>query len=49
MIKIKNLKYKYSDANSYAINDISLEISSGKYIAVLGHNGSGKVTVTITK
>jgi len=46
MIKIKNLKYKYSDANSFAINDISLEIPSGKYIAVLGHNGSGKSTLS---
>lgn len=44
MIKVKNLKFKYSEAKNFAINDISFEIPTGKYVAILGHNGSGKST-----
>jgi len=44
MIKVKNLKFKYSEAKNFAINDVSFDIPTGKYIAILGHNGSGKST-----
>ncbi len=44
MIKIRNLKFKYQGSNYFAINDINLELPKGKFIAVLGHNGSGKST-----
>lgn len=46
MIKIKDLKFKYSESPSYALNGINLELSRGQYIAVLGHNGSGKSTLS---
>ncbi|MBU4689765.1 energy-coupling factor transporter ATPase [Mycoplasma zalophidermidis] len=44
MIKVKDLVFKYPDANRNAIDGISFEIPDGKYVAILGHNGSGKST-----
>ena len=44
MIEIKKLFYKYPGAKKYALENINLTIESGKYIAILGHNGSGKST-----
>lgn len=44
MIKVKDLYFKYADSKEYAINGLNLEIPTGKYVAILGHNGSGKST-----
>ena len=44
MIEVKNLFYKYPEAKNYALQDVNLTIESGKYVAILGHNGSGKST-----
>jgi len=44
MIKVKDLKFKYSDAKQFAIDGVSFDIAKGKYVAILGHNGSGKST-----
>ena len=46
-IKVRNLSYSYKDENDNpipVIKDISLDIEKGEYVAVLGHNGSGKST-----
>ena len=46
-IKTVGLSYKYDDAaenESPVLNDLSLEINKGEFVAVLGHNGSGKST-----
>ena len=45
-IQVKNLIYEYKDMEKprRAVNNISLDIQKGKFIAVLGHNGSGKST-----
>ena len=44
-ISIKNLKFSYSASNIKAIDDISLSIEKGEYVAILGNNGSGKSTL----
>ena len=44
MIKVRNLKFKYQGANQYALDNVSIEIPKGSYVAILGHNGSGKST-----
>lgn len=43
-IEIKNLSFKYEDNNS-VLEDISLEIPSGKTIALVGPSGGGKTTL----
>lgn len=47
-IKLKNVSFSYDEDVQVeahpAINDLSLEIEEGSFVAVLGHNGSGKST-----
>ncbi len=48
MITIANLSYQYPSSNNHpitALDDISLSIREGEYVAVMGSNGSGKTTL----
>lgn len=46
ILKIKNLIHDYVDVEDNtkfrAINDVSIDVKEGQFIAILGHNGSGK-------
>ena len=44
-VKLSNLKFIYSDAIDETIQDISLEIAEGKFIAFVGPSGGGKSTL----
>ncbi len=44
-VKLSNLKFTYSDATENTIQDISLDISEGKFIAFVGPSGGGKSTL----
>jgi ABC-type multidrug transport system fused ATPase/permease subunit len=44
-VKLNNLKFTYSDAVDGTIQDISLDVAPGKFIAFVGPSGGGKSTV----
>jgi ATP-binding cassette subfamily B protein len=44
-IEIKNLSFKYPDTNEFALKNISLSVSSGETLAIVGKTGSGKTTL----
>ena len=46
MIKIENLKKSYflGDEEIKAINDVSINVDKGEYLAIVGPSGSGKST-----
>lgn len=48
MIKLENVSYTYMRGGPFekkALDNISLEISSGEFIGIIGHTGSGKSTM----
>ena len=45
MIKIKDLSFTYPGSSTASLKDISLDINSGDFLAVIGGNGSGKSTL----
>ena len=50
LIKLENVSFKYpayeNEGDLFAVNNVSLEINEGEFVAILGHNGSGKSTTT---
>lgn len=44
-LKVEALKYKYSQNNNFAVDDVSFQIEKGSYTAIVGLNGSGKSTL----
>jgi ATP-binding cassette, subfamily B, bacterial PglK len=44
-VKLSNLKFIYSDATDETIQDISLDVTEGKFIAFVGPSGGGKSTL----
>jgi len=45
LIKLKNVSFKYDDAQQNALNNINLNISRGEQIALVGKSGAGKSTL----
>ena len=44
-VNLKDLKFTYSDAMNDTIQDITLDIDSGRFVALVGPSGGGKSTL----
>lgn len=44
IIEIKNISFSYNNTD-LALSNVSLSIPQGKYVTIVGHNGSGKSTI----
>ncbi|MCL2060815.1 MAG: ABC transporter ATP-binding protein/permease, partial [Oscillospiraceae bacterium] len=43
-IEFRNVSFKYPSSDAYALQNVSLKLSVGRRLAVVGENGSGKTT-----
>ena len=46
IIEFKNVSFKYQSDSAFTLNDVSFHIPRGQWTSIVGHNGSGKSTVT---
>ncbi|KRM23309.1 energy-coupling factor ABC transporter ATP-binding protein [Latilactobacillus graminis] len=45
IIQVEQLKYEYPQSDGHlALNNLSVSINAGEWVAIIGHNGSGKST-----
>jgi len=44
-LTLQNVTYTYEENGPEAVSDFSLDVGRGEFVALLGHNGSGKSTV----
>ena len=44
-ITVKNLSFKYPNGTENVLNDVSLEVTKGEKVAIIGQNGAGKTTM----
>ena len=44
MISAQNVTFSYSPESSVILKNLSLDVKKGDFVALLGHNGSGKST-----
>lgn len=45
LVQIRNLSFKYDENADYALKDVTFDIYEGEWLAIVGHNGSGKSTM----
>lgn len=45
VIEVKNVIFSYDDEN-IVLNDVSFDIYKNEYVCIIGHNGSGKSTIS---
>ncbi|MCM3741019.1 energy-coupling factor ABC transporter ATP-binding protein [Oceanobacillus luteolus] len=45
LIEFRNVSFRYSDTNPWVLKDLSFSIYENEFVAIIGHNGSGKSTI----
>ncbi|MFW9923100.1 MAG: energy-coupling factor ABC transporter ATP-binding protein [Candidatus Thorarchaeota archaeon] len=45
LIEFENVCFKYKKSSENVLNDISLKVADGEFIAIVGKNGAGKTTL----
>jgi energy-coupling factor transport system ATP-binding protein len=45
IIEMKNVSFRYEHESDYALQDVNLSVYEGEWLAIVGHNGSGKSTM----
>ena len=48
IIEVQNLTYSYPGAEEPVLQNLSLEIEKGDFVAIVGNNGCGKSTLCKT-
>lgn len=44
-VEFRNVFFRYGDDQPWVLNDVSFTIKSDDWVAIIGHNGSGKSTI----
>jgi energy-coupling factor transport system ATP-binding protein len=44
-VSFENISFKYPNETNYAIKNVSFYVQKGEWLAIVGHNGSGKSTI----
>jgi energy-coupling factor transport system ATP-binding protein len=44
VVSLKNVSFQYENQNGHALKNVSFDIFEGEWLAIVGHNGSGKST-----
>lgn len=44
-VRLEHVFYKYEDAENFAVKDVTISAEKGEWLALVGHNGSGKSTI----
>lgn len=45
IVSLKGVSFQYDSQERYALNNVSFDIYEGEWLAIVGHNGSGKSTM----
>lgn len=45
IVKLENVSFRYQPNTEYALKNVSFHVYEGEWLAIVGHNGSGKSTI----
>lgn len=45
LIEFRNVSFRYDEQSPWVLKDLSFTIYEGEFVAIIGHNGSGKSTI----